>query len=442
MFLAALVLLSCTAQAATEADVRALLRAGNGVVTLPAGTIDISHEILLPEGAHGLTILGASEGTVLRAAANFRGRALIVARKAHGLRLRSFTIDGNREALEKREGLPPHDIPFARFTANSGILAEDSEDVAIEKIVLQNIAGFAVLAGRSTRVEIRGVRVSDSGSRNAKGRNNTTGGILLEEGVAQFQVRECVLERIRGNGVWTHSLYTSPRNRNGLITDNRFSEIGRDAIQVGHATAVRVEENSGARIGFPAGEVDAEGGGTPVAIDTAGNVDRSVYARNRFEEVNGKCIDLDGFHDGEVRGNTCVNRGRAGDYPFGHYGIVMNNTNPDMQSERIAVIGNVIRGMKFGGIFVIGTDHRIEDNQLLDLNTAECDQNCMHFEGEPDLLRSGIYLGRRAERSAVTRRNVVRGNTITGYKMAGRCIAAAPGVNLKENTISHNLCRN
>jgi hypothetical protein len=446
MLWAAALLLNLAAPAATEADVRALLRTKTGVVALPPGAIDISAEIVLPEGARDLIISGAPEGTLLRAAAGFRGRALLVARKASGVRFRSFGIDGNRAALEVRGGLPPYDTPFARFTPNNGLLIEDSEDVAVERVGLRNVAGFAVLVARSSRIQIRGVRISDSGSRNAKGRNNSTGGILLEGGVAGFSVGECVIERVRGNGVWTHSLYTSPRNRDGSIARNRFFEIGRDAIQVGHAIGVRVENNTGTRIGFPVDEVDVEGGGTPVAIDTAGNVERSVYARNRFQEINGKCIDLDGFHHGEVRENTCVNRGRAEDYPFGHYGIVMNNTNPDMQSERIAILGNVVRGMKFGGIFVIGTDHRIENNRLLELNTAGCNESsarfgCSHFPGEPDLLQAGIYLGRRAERPAIARRNLIRGNTITGHKMAARCIAAAPDVLLEDNTIDSNLCR-
>ena len=47
--------------------------------------------------------------------------------------------------------------------------------------------------------------LSDSGSLNKKGRNNTSGGILLEEGTADFTVQNCVVENIRGNGVWTHS---------------------------------------------------------------------------------------------------------------------------------------------------------------------------------------------------------------------------------------------
>jgi hypothetical protein len=443
---AVLILMSVSARAATEADLRALLRASTGTVILPAGTIEVSAEIALPEGARDLSIAGAPEGTVLRAAAGFHGRALIVARNVRGLTLRGFGIDGNRAALEVRTGLPPYDAPFARFTANNGLLIENSEGVAVEKIDAREVAGFAVLVARSRDVVIRAVRVSDSGSRNPKGRNNTTGGILLEEGAARFQVRECVLERVRGNGVWTHSLYTSPRNREGVIAGNRFTGIGRDAIQVGHATEVRVEDNSGSRIGYPVEEVDAEGGGTPVAIDTAGNVDASLYARNRFGEVNGKCIDLDGFHHGEVVENICENRGRAEDYPFGHFGIVMNNTNPDMQSVGIVVARNLVRGMKFGGIFLIGSGHRIENNRLLNLNTAGCNESrerfgCSHFPGEPDLLQTGIYLGRRAERPAPARGNVIRGNTITGHKMGARCIGSAPGVQRAENVIRGNVCR-
>ena len=46
-------------------------------------------------------------------------------------------------------------------------------------------------------------------------------------------------------------------------------------MQVGHATAVRVERNEGAEIGYPEEDVDVEGGGVPVAIDTAGNVERA-----------------------------------------------------------------------------------------------------------------------------------------------------------------------
>ncbi len=431
--------------APSERTVRDALQARTGVVELPAGVFEIAAEITLPEGARDLEIRGAAAGTVLRAAAGFRGRAILAARSAKNLRLAGFAIDGNRGANEKRGGLPPSDVPFARFTASNGVLIESSEQVSIGRVTFREIGGFAVLASRSKGVHIERVRVEDSGSRNDKGRNNTTGGILLEEGASDFQALECTLRNILGNGVWTHSLYTSPRNGPGLIARNHFENIGRDAIQVGHATRVRVEDNIGTRIGYPIDAVDAEGGGTPVAIDTAGNVDQSIYLRNRFEEINGKCIDLDGFHDGEVRENTCVNRGRPEDYAFGHFAIVMNNSNPDMESRNIRVVANRIDGTKFGGIFVIGTGHRIENNRMRNLNKAHCNEErakfgCYHFPGEPELLQSGIYLGRRAERPAPARGNIVRGNSVSGYRMAARCIGFAPGVSGKENTVERNSC--
>ncbi len=369
----------------------------------------------MPGGAHDLEVIGA--GSILRAAQDFHGRAIFVMKSARRIRFRDFTIDGNRDALEQRVGLPGSDTPFRKFTFNNGILIEGSTDVKISNVNFRRVSGFAILVSGGTQIRIGRVHIEESGSRNAAGRNNTTGGILLEEGTRDFQVQNCELKQIRGNGIWTHSLYKSPRDESGLIGLNHFAAIGRDAIQVGHATGIRVEKNSGERIGYPESEVDA----IPVAIDTAGNVDHSVYSGNRFSAINGKCIDLDGFHDGEVTGNVCTSQR--------NFGIVMNNSNPDMQSTGITIADNTIDGGQYGGIFVIGGPNKILRNKLRNLNLSH--------SGDA-LLRSGIYLGRGAERPAIARGNLVEGNEVSGFQL--QCIAAAPGVSLKENTIGRNQC--
>jgi len=392
------------------------------ILVLPAGVTEVHSEIVVEAGTE---VRGAASGTVLHVAPGFSGRAVIVVR-GDGVRLRDFTIDGNRAAVETRSGLPPSDVPFARFTRGNGVLAEGVAGLAIERVRFREISGFAVLVSRSRQVTVDAVHVADSGSRNPAGRNNTTGGILLEEGASEFRVSGCTFRNLRGNGLWTHSLYTSPRNARGWFARNRFDSIGRDAIQVGHATEIRVEENSGRRIGFPVEDVDIENFAVPVGIDTAGNVERCSYAGNRFDEVNGKCIDLDGFHDGDVRGNVC--RG------LGNFGIVMNNSNPDMQSRNIRIADNVIDGAGFGGIFAIGTGHWIARNRLLNLNTN-------HHPSEPDILRSGIYLGDGAARPAPARGNVIERNEITGFEMATRCIGLAPGIKPGWNTIRGNVCQ-
>lgn len=409
------------------------------IIQLPAGVITVRAERVVTPGT---VLRGHPKGTVLRASPAFRGRAVLVC--GAGSTVENLTVDGNRARLARRVGIAPWNRDFIGYYDKNGLIADNADGLTVRNVTFRNIANFAVIVARSRNVTLERLRVENSGSLNEKGRNNTSGGVLLEEGAADFVVRDSTFIRVRGNGIWTHSRGESPRNGPGVIEGNHFEEIGRDALQAGHATKVRIERNTGRRIGWPVEIVDVEGGGTPVAIDTAGNVDDSVYAENRFDEINGKCIDLDGFHHGEVRQNTCVNRGRAEDYPFGHYGIVFNNTNPDMQSEDIRVTGNVIDGTKYGGIFVIGSGNTITRNRLTRLNLADCNETpgCLYDASQPDLLRTGIYLGAKAERAAPSRDNTVTDNVITGHGMEQYCIAAAPGVMLDQQTIARNDCRN
>ena len=309
-----------------------------------------------------------------------------------------------------------------------------------------HIAGFVVLASASRDIRIDQVTVSDSGSRNAQGRNNTTGGILFEEGSIGFRVTRSQFRHIRGNGVWTHSLFTSPRNADGWIAFNQFSDLARDAIQVGHATNVRVEENTGTRIGYPLDEVDMESQAVPCALDTAGDVDHTSYASNHFTEINGKCVDLDGFHDGEVRDNSCINHPDARLYPYGNVGILFNDSNPNTRSNRIRVTGNLLDGVKYTGIFAFGTGHTIAHNRLLNVNLAHCNEEaaafgCYYPKDEPDALQAGIYLGRGILWSEPSRDNIVEDNEITGYRMDTRCVLTAPGVALGANTVRDNRCK-
>jgi hypothetical protein len=414
-----------------------------GVIQLRAGVIEVSSELRLAPGAHDLEIAGA--GTLFKAAKDFKGRAIFVADNARAIRFRDFSIDGNRATFDQPVEMAPSENAFRIFYSNNGILVDRVDGVEISDVQFAAIPGFAVIASRSSKIRIKNVLVEDSGTRNAKGRNNTTGGIVIEEGSFDFEVKESRFRRIRGNGLWTHSLYTSPLLHDGVFAANRFEAIGRDAIEVGAATRVRVEENTGDHIGYPPEAVDVENQGTPVALDTAGNVDQSVYIRNRFEEIDGKCIDLDGFHDGSIVENKCTNRGTPASYPFGHFGIVMNNTDPNMHSQNIEIRGNIIDGTKFGGLFLMGRGHRVTDNSFLHLNKAECNENaknfvCVYKADEPEMLESGIYLSRGVVRMEEVRDNVIERNTISGHKMKSRCIVAGPGVSLKQNSIGENAC--
>jgi hypothetical protein len=412
------------------------------VIPLPEGIMDIREPLTVDADTE---VRGSVRGSAIRMAQGFTGRAAFVIR-GDRVRLRNFTILGNREQLEVRSGLPPYDRPFAVFTGRNGILVDAHSDIAIENLRFYQMAGFAILVSRSRNVSIERVTVEASGSRGATGSNNATGGILLEEGTTDFLVANCEFRNIRGNGLWTHSLYTSPRNARGVFARNLFETVGRDALQVGHATGMRVEDNQGTRIGFPLDAVDAEGHAIPVGLDTAGNVDNAAYLRNRFSEINGKCMDLDGLHDSEIRGNLCVNRASPDAYPMGNYSIVMNDTNPDMRTKNIRIVENTLDSPVFGGIFVIGTGNTIARNRLWNMNTAHCNDNLAHYgcnyaAADPEILEAGIYLGRGAERPAPASGNVVEDNWITGWKMRGHCVERAPDIPAGANTVRNNWCR-
>jgi hypothetical protein len=427
-----------------ENRVRKMLASqSTGTIRLPSGVIEVSSELRLAPGAHDLDIIGS--GTLLRAADEFEGRAIIVGEGASRIALRDISIEGSRFTMGKPRDMAPPENAFRVYYHDNGVLFDRVEGLEITELRFSAISGFAILVSRSSAIRISRAQVEDSGSLDAKGRNNSTGGILIEEGSSNFEVRDSTLRRIHGNGVWTHSLFTSPRLQDGVVSNNRFDTIGRDAIEIGHATRVRVERNTGVHIGFPVDVVDVEHGGTPVTIDTAGNVDHSLYALNKFEDINGKCIDLDGFHDGAVRENQCVSRRGPGAYPSGHFGIVMNNTDPNSQPVNVEITGNIIDGTKFGALFLMGSHNRVTGNTFTHINTAECHENavkfgCIYKADEPKMLESGIYLGRGVARMVETRGNVIRENTISGHKMKTRCIAAGPGVSLAANSIGSNTC--
>ena len=116
-----------------------------------------------------------------------------------------------------------------------------------------------------------------------------------------------------------------------------------------------------------------------------------------------------------------------------------------MRSQNVEIRGNVIDGTKFGGLFLVGSGHRVIGNSFLHLNTAQCNENakqfgCIYKADEPKMLESGIYLSKGFEQMGPVRGNVIRDNKISGHKMKSRCIAAGPGVRPGENSIGPNEC--
>jgi len=143
--------------------------------------------------------------------------------------------------------------------------------------------------------------------------------------------------------------------RGRAFPGNHFDSIGRDAIQVATRRAFGWKEIPASGSASRQRWWTRNTPGTPVGIDTAGNVDHTEYVRNRFEKSTASVSTWTDCHDGVVRENNCVNRQRAEDYPYGHFGIVMNNTDPNMHSQNIEIARNEIDGIKFGALLLIGS---------------------------------------------------------------------------------------
>jgi hypothetical protein len=270
-FAAALVLAVCAYGADDTALRKALAGARTGVVTLPSGEFEISREIVLPGDALDLEIKGSN--TTLKASNEFRGRALLTVVNGKNIRIHNISIEGNRDAVGRMFSLPNAGTMYARFVPANGIVAENATGLEIADIKAAHVAGFAVLVNSSRGVRLHDIDVTGSGGFNAQRHNNGTGGIALEEGTTDFEIRRCAFGSIRGNAVTLRS------SDHGRIYENEFRSIAREAIRADGVKAVTIENNQMEQIGFPVEEVDGPGA---------------------------LCMRLDRFDGGVVTANTCT----------------------------------------------------------------------------------------------------------------------------------------
>jgi ubiquinone/menaquinone biosynthesis C-methylase UbiE len=269
ILLTLIVSLLCAADT-PEAQLRKALETKTGAVTLPAGEIMLAREILLPADAHDLEIHGS--GTTIKAAEGFRGRALIVLQGGRNIRIHDLVLDGNRDAVGRMLTLPPAGTMYSRVLPGNGIVAESVTGLEIYAVKAGHIATFAVLVNSGHNVKLHDIEVSDSGGFNPQRRNNGTGGLALEEGTSDFEIRHCRFGGLRGTGITLRAV------ERGHVIDNEFAVVAHDGIRVSESKTVTIENNSIRQVGFPAEEVDARAA----------------------------CITFDHVTTGEIRGNTCA----------------------------------------------------------------------------------------------------------------------------------------
>ncbi|MCC6585493.1 MAG: right-handed parallel beta-helix repeat-containing protein [Bryobacterales bacterium] len=428
-----------------ERTIQKAIDAGSGTVELPAGTTELQQELRISSNGGPLEIVGSSD-TILKPGGDFQGRALIVIEGANKVTLRDFAIDGSRAELQRPTEAPVRGSDYGSQFQRNGVYIGTSQEVTVRNVRFREILNFAILANNAKKLKVENVAVEDSGGRDSKSRNNGSGGILVEEGSQDFEIRNCTVRRVLGNGIWTHASSFAKRNLRGVIAGNRIETVGRHGIEVGHANGVRVENNSLQLIGYPSSAVDVEAE-PPAAFASAARVDESAFVGNSAAEINGRCFSLDGFHDGEVTRNTCKNRSTdLKEYPRNEYAMTLGNTYPEMQSQNIKIVENMFDGFRLGGLYLIGENHQVTGNTFQHLNLGKCTgeekPGCPVLEKDPDYPKAGIYLAFRAARPNPSRNNTIEKNRIEGFRMKENCILTGPSIKTSENTISGNTCSN
>lgn len=318
-----------------------------------------------------------------------------------------------RARLEKTTGVVELPAGVVEISAEL-VLPPGAHDLQIrgakEGTILRASARFqgsAVLVA----IHIQGLQISHVTIEQAPG-----DAILIGEGTTNFEVSGCELRKLGGSGIVVHGAQ-------GKITNNTVTGAARAAFLIGDASEIRVENNTAEGIGFG---LETKKDEIPAAIATTGETVKSVFAGNHFSEINGNCISLAGFHDGEVRGNSCDNREPPEAYPNGGYGIF---TSPSKLAQRVLVNGNTFDGMKFGGMFIAGSGYILTRNRLYHVNTSHCPLTAGGFACVPS---DGIYLAGTG--------NLVEDNLINGFRMSEHCIGNAPGITPEKNRVARNDC--
>lgn len=269
---------ACFAADTPEIALRRALTAKTGTVTLPSGTIEIAREIVVPPDAHDLLIRGT--GTTLRASSAFRGRGLLVLGGGLNIRIEGLALDGNRDVIGRMASLPPAGTMFSRALGNNGIVAESVTGLDISKVKASHIAGFAVLINGGLGARLTDVEITESGGFNAQHHNNGMGGIALEEGAADFEIRRCLIGGIRGAAVTLRGV------KRGMIRESELNVMSGDALAAENVTAVTIRNNRARQVGFPGSETN----GRSVCFRLTKSSDNVIEANTCVETMVGAMV--------------------------------------------------------------------------------------------------------------------------------------------------------
>ncbi len=463
-----------------------------GIVRLAAGEYLL--EAPLQVAREGLTLEGEGEATVLLRAVRVENGEGLLNVRANGVTLRRFRVDGQVSE--------PHAIPYLDPSGGPSVLRapihgdpmhpellrntsitihRGVQDITVEDLIIERTGGYAILIdaryGGVRYVNFRRLQLRDNqphvfGKPGDIRYGSWTGGIhyqndgrdldFARHALVGLTIEDSEFRRISGHAIWGHGYGFHTLNEEITVRRNRFIDVGMDGVLIANALRAVVEENQFHRIGYvasapgaaprpawyPGFRPDGADNIPAVGIDTSGLVKDSVYRKNEMLNVNGHCIDLDGFTRGDVLDNTMRVSGREDSWHFvndrvaefgGHQkgnftkGINLSNTAGAEATEQVRIEGNTL--LNLGGFAIA----------LNDSQRCTVANNHIRHYGQiygPVILSNSL---REPRDRHVSRENVIRDNYIHFYLEAW-CVTEADDLGggslpvLGPNFVHDNVC--
>jgi hypothetical protein len=368
---------------------------------IPGGrTYLINSPITFPTGELNIALVGDGLSTVIKRGADMPdGQGVFDLTNVKGVTFKDFVLDGNvttttdityTDLLGSMAYNPLH----VNLTKNTSFwIHGPAENITFEGVKITHSGGYAIL-GDCTTGFITNFRAANNWLSNNRAvtfetNGSWTGGIFFEGNSSycarSVWVTDNLIERVTGNGFWTHTNSLSLLHENIHADRNTFRDMGRDGILMGAIYGGSASYNKFRRIGYVA--ADDTSASVPkypanqyaVGLDTAGITRGVNYIGNSFTSCNGACMDLDGFAEGTVSGNTCIVP-RSGETEYTEdniaaygggagnvtYGLQISNSNNDsIAGSRVTIVGNTFINMRAGAIRLYATrDSFVANNRI------------------------------------------------------------------------------
>lgn len=383
----------------------------NGIsIQMPGGQYSVSVPILLNQPNILLYGEGTQATVITRGATMPAGKGVFHV-TASNIKFRDFSVDG---AVTTSVGLNYSDFsndPMnALLTTNTSFWVQGNSsatitDITFENVSIQHTGGYAILFD-ATVGNIARLKVSNCLLKNNRphrfGFNNAdlnygswTGGVHYQGdgtsyGVTDLLVSHCSFERVTGNCIWGHLYAFTTIHHNIRVKTCTFLDSGLDCVLMGGVSGGVVEGCTARRTGYLTSDDTSQSvpkllpNANAVAFDTSGFCMGVNYINNTSISANGGHLDLDGFTQGTIVGNTCrtprlVDPEYAEDQigasgwggssfaggPNYAYGINTGNSSNNQGGEGVTVVGNKFINLCGGSVrLYAGRNCDVFDNDI------------------------------------------------------------------------------